>query len=111
MEEASATEEWADWGWEAEEGDEARIIRRAVGPHTPSATKLNDQSADVHSRPATTTTLPRPASSGALEIAPSPGVPTPASRTEHAGPETCVRWSAYIQGEREEEEDSNPSKP
>jgi hypothetical protein len=30
MEEALATEERADWGWEAEEGDEARIIRRAV---------------------------------------------------------------------------------
>jgi hypothetical protein len=30
MEEALATEERADWGWEAEEGDHARIIRRAV---------------------------------------------------------------------------------
>ncbi|KIM77163.1 hypothetical protein PILCRDRAFT_825508 [Piloderma croceum F 1598] len=107
MEEASAMEERADWGWEAEEGDEARIIWRAVGPHTPSATKLNGQSTDVHSRTATTTTLPRPASSGALEIAASPGVPILASRMEHAGPETCVRWSAYIQ---EEEEDPNPSK-
>jgi len=34
MEEASAMDERADWGWEAEEGDEARIIWRAVGPHT-----------------------------------------------------------------------------
>ena len=33
MEEASATEKRVDWGWEVEKGDEARIIRRAVG-HT-----------------------------------------------------------------------------
>jgi hypothetical protein len=41
--EASATEELADWGWEAGEGDEARIIRRAAGR---LATKLNGPSTD-----------------------------------------------------------------
>jgi hypothetical protein len=31
IEEVSATEERVDWGWGWEEGDEARIIRSAVG--------------------------------------------------------------------------------
>jgi len=65
------------WSWE---GEDARIIRR-------------------DSLPATTKALPLPASSGALEIAASPGVPTLASRTERGGPERCVRWSVYIQGD------------
>jgi hypothetical protein len=87
--EESATEDWVDcWGWE---GDEARIIRSAVGPSILLATKLKSQRTDVHSLPAATTTLPLPASSDALEIAASPGVPTLASRTERGSPETCVR--------------------
>jgi hypothetical protein len=86
--EVSATEDRVDcWGWE---GNEARIIRSAV---TPSATKLNSQRTDIHSLPATTTALPLPASSDALEIAASPGVSTLASRTERGGPKRCVRWS------------------
>jgi hypothetical protein len=93
-EEVSATEERADWGW-GWEGDEARIIRSAVGPSILSATKLNREGTAVHSLPATTTTLPLPAS-GAFEIAASPGVPTLASRTERGGPEMCLRWSVYI---------------
>jgi hypothetical protein len=106
--EVSATEDRVDcWGWETEEGEEARTIRRAVGSFTPLATNSNSQSTDVHSLPATTTTLPLPASSGALEIAASPGVPTLASRTERGGPEMCVRWSVYIpsRGERDGRED------
>jgi hypothetical protein len=100
--EMSATEDRVDcWGWE---GDEAGIIRRAVDPRTLLATKLNSQRTDVHSLPATTTTLPLPASSGALEIAASPGVPTLANRTGRGRPERCVRWSVYIpsQGERDQ---------
>jgi hypothetical protein len=59
-EEVSATEERVDcWRWRWEE-DEARIIRSAVGPSIQLATKLNSQSTDVHSLPATTTTLPLP---------------------------------------------------
>jgi hypothetical protein len=101
--EVSATEERVDcWGWEAEEGDEARIIRRAVGPSLIS----NQTKQSKHGRtfPPSNDYDPSPSRfSGALEIAASPGVPTLASRTERGGPERCVRWSVYIpsRGERD----------
>jgi len=97
--EVSAMEErvgcWGwGWGWER---DEAQIIWSAVGPFTPLATNPNSQTTDIYSLPATTATLPLPASSGAWEIAANPGsVPTLACRTKRGGPEMCVRWSVYI---------------
>jgi hypothetical protein len=63
-------------GWTGEEGDEARIIRRAVGPL--AAKNELKQIQSVHSRPAMTTTRGS-RKEGALEIA-SPGMPLTTSR-------------------------------
>jgi hypothetical protein len=82
IEEASATEERADWGWEAEKGDEAWIIRRAVGHTISNQTKRSKHgrtfppSSDYDPSPA----LPRPASSGVLDIAASMRAPRRAQK-------------------------------
>jgi hypothetical protein len=88
----------SEWIVGAEVGKETQIIQSTVT--TPLATKLNSQTTDVHSLPATTATLP--ASLGALEIAARPSVPTLASWTEHGGLEIGLSasldplWLCYI---------------